>query len=275
MGKFKNHVIQSKTVSMSASAQAQDEVTIPVYGDIRGFLIVMTQSTTGTLTGANTIEKAIRDLSVIDASGDQLLQGIRGQDLLFLERYLNKGNNRTIPTTSSTSATETFWLPLNVEKKDQHAKIQLTVAPYSDMATSGATGGSITYKLVAMYDDPSPETQTEKIQRITKSVSSGVNTLGVNLPYSALINSLLFTVGTEANITDIKFSGDGSKELDGVTVEQLTALDDALLNDGHVSTQFSLYNSPFVSSPATVLDFNMSSSDTLQLFVLSARASRQ
>jgi len=267
-GKLKNHVIETKSVTMSASEQAQNEVTIPAYGDIYGLVINITQNTTGTLTGAKTIEKAIKGVSLKTKSGELVLQSIRGQDLLFLERYLNKGISRTIPTASGTDASETFFIPINVEKADQEAKFQMVVAPYSDMATSGATAGSLAYSVNVLYYDQTENVSTQKIQRTTKAVVSGTNTFGIDLPKRVTINYLLFKVTTEGNLTSIRFTADGKKELDGVTVAYLKALDQASLVSGHISGEFSLYNAPFYCDVPTAFDVVASSTDTMEIFTV-------
>jgi hypothetical protein len=270
-GKFKNQVVETKTVTMSTSEQPQNEVQIPVYGDIAAVEVTLAQLTTGTLTTAKTLDYSVKGLVVKDRSGVLLMQNIRGVDLLFLERYRNIGRSRTIATTSSSSQTEQFYIPLNVEAKDQEAKMQISISPYSDMAASGATGGTVTYTTSVWYYTVSESVKTEKIQRITKSVVSGANTFGNDLPKNLEVSNLLFKIGTESNITNVTFTGDGNKEMDSVTMPHLIGIDNAKLVSGHVTGEFALYNAPFFSTAATRFDIVGAGSDTMEIFVVSAK----
>lgn len=267
-GKYRNDLIKSETVSMTAAVTPGSEIAVPNYGDVAGFIINITQSTTGTLTGAKTLDYAINEVVVKTKKGETLTQSVRGIDLLFIERNRMKGKSRTIATTSSSSQSETFFIPLNIEKADLDAKIRLSIAAYSAMATSGATAGSLYYELYAVYYDNTEKLGTEQIRRITRSLNSGSNTLGADLPKDVTITNIMFKVGTESNITSIDFTGDGNKELDAVTPAFLKAHENALYVSGHVSNEFSLFNSPFYSSSKSRLDITMSSSDTMELFTI-------
>jgi hypothetical protein len=269
LGKFKNAVVDNKTVTLNTSSQAQNEILIPNFGDIYAVSVTFSALATGTLSSASTLEKAINQLIVKDKSGVQLMQNIRGQDLLMLERFRNNGINRTIATISGSAQTETFFIPLNIEQKHQEAKIQLIASPYSDLATSGCTGGTLVYSLNIWYYDQTEAIQTEKIQRITKSANIGVNSFGVDLPKGIVINNIYFTTTTESYLTNIRFTGDGNKEMDALTPEMLKAIDNARQVSGHVTNNFCLYNMPFVSTPSTNLDFTNGTADTIQLFVVS------
>lgn len=272
MGKYKNHLAESKTVTLTTAEQNQSELVLPVFGDIAGFLVDISVSVTGTLSTAKTIEKAIKNLVVKDKSGNTLLQNIRGEDLIFIERYRTKGRTRTIPTASASAGVESFFIPLNIEKANQEAKVQISIAPYSDMATSGATGGSITYSIYALYYESTEKVGTEQIRRISKTVAVGSNSFGIDLPKGLWINNILFKVTTEANYTDIRFSGDGNKELDNVKLRYLVGHDNALLISGHVTGEFSLYNAPFYSTPAVIFDVNAGTADAMQIFTISEYA---
>lgn len=267
IGKFKNHQVESKTISMTSAVQAQSEVQIPNYGDIAAIGLTISQSTTGTLSSANTLDHAIAGLTIKDKSGTQLMQGIIGTDLLMLERFRNKGVNRTIATTSGSAQTETFFIPLNIEISEQEIRAQVSIAPYSDMATSGATGGSITYSLVVYYYGKTEKTYTEKIQKFAKTANIGINTFGTDLPKNILITDILFKC-TEGYLTSIRFSSDGSKELDSVSVAHLTSIDNAILVSGHVTGQLKLYNAPFKSSSASALDFTNGTADTITFYII-------
>jgi len=267
MGKTKNHMIVQETITMSTVEQDGKETVVPNYGDIQGFMFQITASATGTLTTASDLCNAIAKVNIVDKAGNDLTQNIRGQDLPLLERYRLKGRNRTLTDVSGSAQTQSFFLPLNIETERQDVKIKVTCATYGAMAASGATGGSLTYKVFAVYEDPSPSLVTEKIQRIQVPLVQGDNTLTYLLPQGKQVNGVLWTA-TEAYIDTIKFSGDGQKELDNCNAAFFAQEDEMALVDGHVSGQFSLYMSAFLSSPKVVWDYKTTTADTAQVFLI-------
>jgi len=269
-GRIKKATVQAlSSISMSASASPQAEIDIPTYGDILGFEVVLTQLTAGTLTDANSVDYAIQGIAIKDRSGRPILSKIRGKDLPQLDRMLNIGRSRTVPDTANSANTHRFFLPCNIEKKDQTSRLQLTLAPYSDMAT-GATGGTVSIDVIAWYVDQSNIDTTQRIFRISQSIDSGLKRFGPSLPKGVVIQHLLFKVGTESNITDITFSADGKAELQDVRPTDLQAIEDVRLSDGHVTGQFTMLNTPFVSTDRTILDVTGAGSDTIEWFIIVA-----
>jgi len=271
-GKFRKvNVLSLSSIAMGTGVSPQTEVDIPAYGDLVGLQLVLTQTTAGTLTGAKTLDYAIDGLAVKDKSGRPIWQRIRGVDLAFLERYLSgKGRSRTVPTTSGSSQTHSYYIPTNIEFKDMVARIQVSLAAYSAMATSGATGGTVSLDVIAYYVDKSNAQFTQRIQRTTQTIGAGTYRLGPILPKQVAIQHLLFKVGTESNITSLLFSSDGRQELDDITPTQLANMDDVVQTSGHVTGQFSLYNSPFVSDTKTIFDIQGAGSDSVELFIVTA-----
>lgn len=268
VGKVRRQVIQSlSSLSMSATASPQSEVEIANYGDVVAMEYILTQSTTGTLTGANPIDRAIASIAIKDKKGNPIMSNIRGRDLVIFDRLLNIGNNRAVPTTSGTGQTYRWFVPHNIEQKDMPARLQATIAAFSDMATSGATGGTVTLDIVAWYQDKSNVTYTQRFFRISQAIVSGSNRFGPNLPRGVVIQHILFSVGTEANITDLTLNSDGNSELSLVRPTDLTGIDAVRLTDGHVTGQFSLYNSPFVAIDRSVLDVTGAGSDTIEWYL--------
>lgn len=269
-GKVRTAKIDSgSSITMGAGASSRTEVTIPTgYGDLVALGVEISVLASGTLTGAKTLEKAVQQLSIKDKSGRSIFSQIRGEDLVYFDRYFNGGRSRTVATVSGTAQTHRFLVPLNIDKEDMPARLQLTVSAYSDMATSGATGGTFSYEIVGYYQDDSKTNYTQRITRLTQSIGSGINRFAPQLPEQVIIHDLLFTVGTESNITDITFSSNGSAERMNLRLGDLQAVEDSRLISGHVTGQFALMNSPFVRTPNTILDINGAGSDTLQWYVV-------
>lgn len=272
-GRIRKEVIQTLgSVNQGGSSATQTEEDIPTRGDIIGISIQLTQTTTGTLTTPVTIEKAIENLTIKDVSGRLIWSKMRGQDLTIIDRYLNIGNSRTVPTaTDATAKAHSWFIPLGIEKKDQKARMQVTIAPFSAMAASGATAGVVSIKIVAWYADESKIPFTQRFQRITETLNSGLNRYAPDLPKNVPITNIFLKFNSaESNLSELDFTADGNTELRDMTAKDLTVLDDVVLTDGHVSDEFSLYNVPFVATSKTIFDVTGSGSDTVEMIVLTA-----
>ena len=276
----KTAIVQSvSSLAMSSASAPQTEVDILNFGDLIGLNIELTQSTTGTLTGANTIDFAIESMSIKDRLGNPIWQNVRGRDLNEFELlngfYVNnKGINTSVSTTSSTAATRRYHIPFRIDAAMFTAKFQMTIAPFSAMATSGATGGTVSVRVSAIYRNEAANDVTDRLLRLTQSVVSGTNRFAPNLPKGRLINHLAFTIGTESNLTRVTFSSDGSAEISDFTIAEAIALDQNLFNSGHVTGIINLYNSPFVSTDVTIYDIEASGSDTLQHLIMLSEPTR-
>lgn len=270
VGKTRFAKVQSvASLAMGASAAPQTEVDIPNYGDIIAVEVVLTQLTAGTLSASKTIDYSLQQLAIKDRSGKPIWTGVRGIDLSKLDRFLNIGRTRTVPTTLNTATTHRWLIPCNIEQKDQTAKLAVTVSAFSDMAT-GATGGTVSFDIVVYYQDQSQIAFTQRIMRLTQSIISGVNRVAPILPKDKVIQHLLFSLTTESNITDIDFSADGSSELSGIRLSDLQAIEDVRLISGHVTGEFSLLNSVFAVTDRTILDVNGAGSDTISWYLVIA-----
>jgi len=270
-GKIRIRTVQTLSAkAMTASEATQDAVDIPSQGDILGFEFVLTQSTEGTLTGAKTIANAIKNLSIKDVRGQAIWSKIRGIDLSLFSRYMNIGRNRTIATSANSANTHRWFVPCNIEMKHMTARLETTIAPYSDMATSGATGGSFTLEVKAWYMDETQIDFTQRFSRRTLDIISGSKSFAAILPKSKFVQNMLFTIGTESNISSINFSENGDTELSDLKLAGLITLDDERLVDGHVTGEFSLYNSSFTPTDLTQFDVEGAGSDSMQLFLVVA-----
>lgn len=267
-GKLRRETIQSvSNISLTTSTNPQSQTDIPVRGDMVALQVKVTASATGTLTGANAIVNALDSVNIVDRANRPILSKIRGSDLPFMSRYLNIGRSRTPATISGSSQTHSVLIPLNIEIEAMPARIQAVLAPYSALASSGATGGSVSLEFIAYYADESTLNTTDRIARLTQSIGSGTNRFAPNLPKGEVISDLLFKIGSESNINNVDFSADGRSELSRITPDDLSLIDDERLVSGHVTGEFSLYATPFVSDTLTILDVQGSGSDTLEWFV--------
>lgn len=267
-GKLRRETIQSESnISLTTSTNPQSQTDIPVRGDMVALEVKITAKATGTLTGANTLVHALDSLNIVDRANRSIFSKIRGKDLPMLDRYLNIGRSRTPATISGSDQTHSVLIPLNIEVEAMPARLQAVLAPYSDLATSGATGGSVSLEFIAYYADESTLEVTERIARLTQSIGSGTNRFAPNLPKGEVISDLLLKIGTESNLNNIDFSADGRSELSRITPDDLTLIDDARLVSGHVTGEFSLYATPFVSDTLTILDVQGDGSDTIEWFV--------
>lgn len=271
-GRIRKEVIQTLgSVAQGGSSATQTEEDIPTRGDIIGISVELTQISVGTLVTPATIEKAIENLTIKDVSGRLIWSKMRGQDLTIIDRYLNIGNSRTVPTSSTSSASHSWFIPLGIEKKDQKARMQVTIAPFSAMAASGTTAGTVSIKLVAWYADESKIPFTQRFQRITETLNSGLNRYAPDLPKGVPITNIFLKFNTaESNLSELDFTADGNTELRDMTAADMTVVDDVVLTDGHVSDEFSLYNVPFVATSKTIFDVTGSGSDTVEMIVLTA-----
>ncbi|MBI4360323.1 hypothetical protein HY572_00960 [Candidatus Micrarchaeota archaeon] len=266
--RVKRLTIQSlSSVAMAASAATQSEVVIPNVGALVALEFHLTQSTTGTLTGANTLDYAIQDVKISDKGGNAIWQNVRGRDLAIIEQLFSPmGINTAVATTSSSSQTRRYYLPNAIAQKDMDARLQVTIAPFSDMATSGATGGTVTLTVVGLYSNVDSGF-TQRYMRLSQSIVSGANRFGPNLPQGRRIELVGFTVGTEANVTDFTLSRDGSLELSALTPADLIALDQDRFVSGHITGRFRVPVTPFIPSSQMQLDVTGAGSDTINWYL--------
>lgn len=272
-GRVRKAVIQSlSSVSLGASQSPQNEIDIPNRGDMAFLEVVLTASLTGTLSGPKPFDNVLAFLSLKDKAGRPIFSSVRGTDLEPLDFFLNRGRQKSVANVSNSAQTARFIIPCNVETKDMTARLQVTLEAYSatTLATSGATGGTVSLDFIAWYMDTTDLKFTQRIYRLTQSIVSGLNRFAPNLPKDVVILYLLFTIGTESNLTNVTFSADGSTELDQLRPTDMQAIDDTVYVSGHQTGWFSLYNSPFQSDTKTILDVTGAGSDTLQWYCIVA-----
>lgn len=271
-GKVKRTKVLTQTVSLTDSQQTLERKDIPQKGDIVALEVKVSGSVTGTLVTPSTVASFITKFDLKDKENNPLLTNIRGIDLAQLERMLNIGNVRTVPDADNSTVEHTWMLPMNIEAKDQISRVQFSVAPIADMAASGATGGSVTVELIAWYADNSKIGVTRKIDRLTQTISgAALDRFGEKLPRNQVVNHLLFKVDTPANVDNIKFTSNGTAELEDIELDDLAAMDEARYTGGNVSGEYDLYNSPFIPDSRTELDVTTTGAATIQWYVVGSR----
>lgn len=269
-GRLRKALVQSlSSVSLNAtSTSTQSEVDIPIRGDILAIGIELTVAAGGTLSSANTLASAISEISIKDKGGVAVWTKLRGTDLPILDRFFNVGRSRTVATITNSAQTHRFMIWNPITTGDQGARLQLTLASYGALDSSGATSGTVSVVVTAYYADAGNVGATQRISRITQSCVSGTNRFAPNLPKGKQITDLLFSLSTEGDIDSITFSADGRAELASITLGELEAFDDVRLVSGHVSGQFSLYVTPFVADTNTQLDVEASASEDINWFII-------
>lgn len=271
-GKLRRETIQEiSNISLGTGEISGDRIQVPQYGDLIALEVQVTTKADGTLADPATVEKALKEIVVTDKRGKSLMKNIRGEDLAMLCRMSNVGRSRTIPTTSNSSQTHAFLLPFIVDRQGSmpiYSTVKL--APYTSL-DSAATGGNVSVKLVGWFADDTNSGVTQKFSRLTKTLNSGTNRYKPDLPEESTIQSIYFKVGSESNISSIDFSGNGQTELSSLTPSDLQLIDDEVLVDGHVTGEFSLYNSAFVVGSKTVFTVEGEGSDTMEIFLVEAQ----
>jgi hypothetical protein len=273
-GKILQSVVQPKTrivadysVSMGTSDLAQSQVIIEPLGDITALEFRITQSTTGTLTGPRPIETAIKSIVVVDRAGKPILD-IKGTDLPKLDFWTNGvGSYNPSVNTSSTPQIKTWVIALPIKLEDQPAKLQVVFAPYTDMASSGATGGSVALRITAWYG---VAPYTLRIYKRDLSLSAGDNNLGINLVdgKDILPNGLTLDVASEATINHITFSSDGRMdERAKLPLAELIEIERIVYKNGHITGLINLFVAPFRTDISrTKLTINASASTTVTVW---------
>lgn len=254
------------SVAYTASTQTQTQVVIdPSFGDVSGFAFNLTSTATGTLSSPTPVTRAISQIVVTDNQGKTLLQ-LQGRDLDKIAFLLSPQGEYT--TASNNSNSPVSWnaiLPVNIATKHQPAKVQVTFAPYSALASSGATGGTLSLSVDVVYAPTNG--LTHQINVVQLALASGSNTYSSSL---ANLNTLQlgFAVGTESNINYLNFSPDGKVDVySSQTLQSFIDLDNALMRDGHQTGIFNLWVSPFnYSTSSSRFVVNGAGSDTIYVY---------
>ncbi|MDD5340184.1 MAG: hypothetical protein PHV13_02955 [Candidatus ainarchaeum sp.] len=263
--------IMAETKALSAAQQNGTAIEIPNLGDLVGFSVQLSVTAAGTLSSAQTINRAIAEIRILTRSGKNISQSINGTDLNLLQ-YLSSRYGKSESWASAvqnTAETNQFVLQWSVDSKDLPAKIQVVYAPYSVLATSGCTGASVTFTVTGMYRDGSTDV-TEGVTKTTVSLAIGTNSIASYLPRGKRITAIALGL-TEAYLTEAVFSAAGGEEHDLLTADLQQYLDTAR-GAAHISGYLLLPVTPFVASDRTVLKLINGTADTLSLYVFYTEA---
>lgn len=258
-------VLKTYSVSLTTGTQVQaTEIIEPVEG-VRGLNIDLTVTAAGTLVTAAKVTAAINKIVVTDRAGKTILD-VPGTELPVLYQQMNGSGKYVTPDTATQDTAKYFriLLPLPIKLADQPAKIQVTFAPYSVLATSGCTGATV---VLVVRSDYGPVTDTVRIYRKSLALSTGDNALGYQMNDGVKTVNLFGIIGTESNITDITLSSDGAMdELSKMPLQYFIDKETTSYLSGHTSLSFNLFTAPFLWQIAkTKLGVN-ATADTLVLY---------
>lgn len=264
-------LLQYSSVSLSANTQVQTAVIIPTLADVTGIDWDLKVNVAGTLTGAKTVEKAIQRMVISDRNGRPIMD-VAGVDLPLLSLLLSPSGSYSTPETA-TESTDKYYrdvLGITAVLANQPLTMQITFAPYSALATSGATGATVDLTMNVWYGS-NLENQTTRIHKRTMSVVEGDNFIGKNLVNGVNTGIMAFKIGTVSNLNSISFSSDGNiDDFSRLLPQQLINLENDVYRDGHQSGIYNLFVTPFkVATQNTRLDFNIAGSDIIDIYQIS------
>jgi hypothetical protein len=256
--------------SLTTGSQVQSTIFFPTEGDVIGLGIDLTANIGGTLTGAKAVTNAIQNLVISDKDGKTLVD-VAGVDLPLLCLMLNGVGAYSTPQTATEDTDKTYRdvLGIQAKTKDQPLKMQVTFAPYSAMATSGADEGVVDLTFTSWYGVANA---TTRIYKVEKTLVAGDNRLGVEMPDGVPTNILAFSITDETKINSISFSANGKlgEDLSKVLPQAIISLEEDTLRDGHQTGIFKLPVEPFVSSIInSKFDLNMVETEDIDLFLIS------
>ena len=263
---FMRQIIQ-KTFTLNTGIQDEEQV-IPALGDVAALALEITVIATGTLTTPNKLSSALNAIRVLDPSNQPIVDTIAGTDLKYFDKYFSpKGTAPTETDVSTSSATDTLMLPLSIDRKHLPARIKISAAAYSALAASGATGGTLTVRVMAYYRDGHTNT-TDRIKKKTLATIAAENSFAPFLSKGRILRGIIFTY-TAAYFTDVKISRDGSDELK-LNDNQLAAIERQRFISAKTSGVAYVEPSPFVVSDATEVVWTSSTADTVNMLLVEA-----
>ncbi len=258
-------IAQYSSVSLTASAQVQNTFYVPPVNNVTGLDINLSVTSVGTLVTPTPVINAISRLVVMDKSGQNIMD-LSGSDLAKVALLLSPRGAYVTPAVNATTAvTWNCIIPITASLSEQPLSVQVTFAPFSALAASGATGGTITLTLNAWFGSA---LNTTRIYKKSVSVLSGDNSEGIALVNGKSTSILGFSIGTEANLTDVTFSATGAvDDYNKLLPQQIIDLENEVYQDNHQTGLFNLFVTPFNADITnTRLVFNCSSTDTINLY---------
>lgn len=256
----------SESKTLSVNTQDGTDYEIPDLGDVAGIMIRVTASASGTLTTPAKLRAALSKIELRDKKGKTIFSNISGADLNNLQYQTCAAGKKTTETdTANSSNTDDYMLQWAIDRKDLPARMRITYAAYSALAASGATGGSAQVDVTILYRDGSTGS-TSRVTKVTTTLATGENDVSALIPRGVLVNKILANV-TEANLTDVTMSRDGSEELKLKTATLAKYLEQYRV-DARISGSLIIPCQPFESGDRTQLKFNCGTGFTLDLLFL-------
>ncbi len=259
-------IAQYSSVAATTSQITESAVIIEPAGDITGLDFQLSVAAAGTLSTPSSRLAMIKRVTITDRSGAPILD-VLGTDLMKLYLWMNPSGAYTSPSTvtgGGTTDTLNFVLPLPISLKEQPAKLQVILAPYSDLATSGATGATYNLAINGWYGSVP---QTLRVYKRTIAIAAGDNSLGIQLVDNKNTQAIGIAL-TASNTNYLTFSSDGKIDnLSKITLQQLADMETMLYMNGHQTNIYNLFVAPFVSRISnTKFSINAVTTDSVDIF---------
>lgn len=254
-------------VTLGTTTVSDQETRVPNSGDLVALQLVLTAQLTGAPSAATTIDNGIALLNFRDAGSTTIFNGVTGNTLYNVwERFLNIGRTKTIPTAATSSTTARFLIPINVEQDFLPGLIQPVFNTLASLSGGGSSAGTARLQIFGIYAaDGSATGRTYRYDVVNVGARlSGAGQFNIPevLPTDYDIEHLFHIAGTEANFTSIQISRDGAEEINDVTLDYLTGVEEATLVSGHLTNFIDFNVGPFRANSRSVFRYVMSAGDT-------------
>ncbi|MEM3846521.1 MAG: hypothetical protein QXU98_12575 [Candidatus Parvarchaeota archaeon] len=267
-------VYDTGNLNLSSTPTPLSLKTLAVLGHVVGIKIDISASAAGTLTTPASLQNVISGFNLKDSNQVDILPNtISGNDLVTLSYILSpKGVNvaSQIPAVSSTNTKFSLIIYIPIAVSEQPVSFQGTLAPYSALAASGATGGTGEIGISWVVEDSlAGVQQTMHIYKFNPTLVTGDNLIGNQLDATRQTIELAANIQADNNLNYITFRSGDQVELDAVGPDYFISQDTQLMNSGHVNGLEILRVTPFTASKSTYFDLNLStlpSSTTIYQF---------
>jgi hypothetical protein len=262
---------QYSNESLDAAANPLSPQIANVYGNLSGFDFQLTVSASGTLVSPNNILSALQEIEVDDANSQPIYQldNLDLPNLAYMQSSL--GKTFVIPTVSTSSASVDFFLPWTMKVADQPLTLKVTLAGYGALASSGATGGTVSLAVRGAYNQFTGAYPTLRMLKArVPNLAVGDNELQKYLASNVIVSSLsLFDEGsTDANTNYITFRPSGAVDIEKIQPSNIIALENANTVSGHIAGLYPLPEQAYQNNPATYLSVNLINSTTYRIYQL-------
>lgn len=264
-------VTDTGSETLTSNTQPQKEVSPSVLGDITSFEIETTASATGTLVSANGTNDVVNTIAISDKN-HKSLESFYGSEIPYLAFLTSPRGTYTAPTTvTSTSATDKWEIALPAKLAAQPLFVKVTLAAYSALASSGATGGSGEVVINAYYeDDPAIQAGivTHGVTFFDLGTVNGSTDLSPNLTKGQNLVQLAWrmTSASDSNFTYYTLNHQGNVYFSEEKTSAMVARDTIATVSGHQAGFFISAMSPFVPDSTTYFHIQGSAADTARVY---------